>query len=73
MPDSTPPAPHLQSSGQPRYLSEVHTAHKRDARWLRTRLREFCKALGTRVLDGQGERLTIQLQGGSGNGEEGGG
>lgn len=62
-----------QSSGQPRYLSEVHTAHKRDARWLRTRLREFCKALGTRVLDGQGERLTIQLQGGSGNGEEGGG
>lgn len=62
-PASPPACARLQSCGPPRYLSEVHTAHNRDARWLRTRLRELCKAFGTRVLDGPGERLTIPLQG----------
>ncbi|KAL4451871.1 hypothetical protein ABPG75_007533 [Micractinium tetrahymenae] len=60
-----------QSSGQPRYLSEVRTATKRDARWLRSRLRELCRVLGTRVFDGQGERLAIPLRGSGGsNGAE---
>ncbi|KAL4424873.1 hypothetical protein ABPG77_002096 [Micractinium sp. CCAP 211/92] len=62
-----------QSSGQPRYLSEVHTAHKRDARWLHNRLKDLSKVYGTRIYSGQGDRLTIPLQGSSGSGEQGSG
>lgn len=63
----------LQSSGQPRYLSEVHTAHKRDARWLHNRLKDLSKVYGTRIYSGQGDRLTIPLQGSSGSDEQGSG